>query len=240
MTDWIAGELAPSAIGIIASPIPIVAAITLMLMVQSRTVGLGYLAGWIAAIFGWTLLFSAIAAWVGVDTAQVRAVVTVGQIVLGAAGVVLGLVLLVLRRRREHGGRSWSGALERVNLGGAVGIGFGMGVMNPKLAVLAAIAGLALTANQAAVAPVGGAAIFAAAASIGVAIPVLIHLVAAERSAGLLERARSWFIRHENAVVGGALVVIGAYFLADAAGALIRGGMTPEAWATLLPGTTLG
>lgn len=88
------------------------------------------------------------------------------------------------------------------------------GILNPKIIVACAAAGLAIDA--ATLGPVGqGVAVgyFVVVAGAGTLLPVLAHVVAAKRFDRSLERLRAWIQRRQAEISAVALVVIGAVLL---------------------------
>ncbi|PJI52618.1 hypothetical protein CTI14_39490 [Methylobacterium radiotolerans] len=139
------GEILPLAVGVAISPVPIIAAILMLLSPKARVTSVGFLLGWIAGI-----------------------VVAVGLFTLLSAGAPRGGSGCLPPDPRRHparprtpaagaGGRSvaqapqagqpaalpsWMKAIDTMSFGTALGLGFLLSAVNPKNLLLAAGAGV--------------------------------------------------------------------------------------------------
>lgn len=198
------GELLPLALGIAISPIPIIAAILMLLSPKATSTSLGFLTGWllgiVVAVTVFTLLSSVLP---GTDTDGPQPVIGVIKIVLGAL-----LLLLALRqwRSRPVGDAEpklpkWMAAIDTMTAGRALLLGFLLSGLNPKNLLMGAAAGVVVGSgglNAGAVTVV--IVIFTVLAASTVAVPVVGYLVASARIAGPLESLRGWLV-HNNATV---------------------------------------
>ena len=141
------GEILPLAIGIAISPIPIIAAILMLLSPKAKGTSIGFLLGWVVgivvAVTVFTLLSSVIPAGDADASTPIRGVI---QILLGA-----GLLLLALRqwRSRPKPGEEavlpkWMSAIDTMNAGKGFGLGFLLAAVNPKNLLMGAGAGVAI------------------------------------------------------------------------------------------------
>jgi threonine/homoserine/homoserine lactone efflux protein len=205
------GDILPLALGIAISPIPIIAAILMLLSPKARATSVGFLLGWVVgivvAVTVFTLLSSIIPAS---DPGAAKPVKAVIQIVLG---VLLLLLAVAQWRKRPKNGEEpvlpkWMQAIDKVRFPTAFGLGFLLSALNPKNLIMAVGAG---TAIGAAALSVGGSivviAIFTVIAASTVAVPVLGYLVAAEKLRGPLDALREW-LGKENAVIMAVLLLV--------------------------------
>lgn len=207
------GEILPLAIGIAISPIPIIAAILMLLSPKARGTSIGFLLGWIigilVAVTVFTLLSAVLPSGATDDADPVRGVI---RLVLGAA-----LLVLALRRWRSRPKPGedaelpkWMSAIETMNAGKGFGIGFLLAAVNPKNLLLGAAAGVAIGSARL---PTGSAVVvivvFTAIAAASVAIPVVAYLVASKRMSGPLESLRAWLVHNNATVMAVLLLVIG-------------------------------
>jgi threonine/homoserine/homoserine lactone efflux protein len=207
------GAILPLAIGIAISPIPIIAAILMLLAPKAKGTSIGFLLGWIVgilvAVTVFTLLSSVLPDGNSDESKPVHGVI---QIVLGAA--LLFLALRQWRSRPKHGMNAvlpkWMSAIDTMTAGRGFGLGFLLAAVNPKNLLLGAGAGV--TIGSAAL-PVGSIAVviavFTVIAAASVAIPVIAYLVASERMAGPLESLRGWLVQNNATVMAVLLLVIG-------------------------------
>ena len=202
------GDVLPLAIGIAISPIPIIAAILMLFSPRATSTSTGFLLGWILGIVVATAVFTALAGTLK----------TGGEPSAAASWIKIGLgVLLVLvgiRQWRGRGGQhdapKWMAAIDDFTFPKALGLGFLLSGVNPKNLIIAAGAGLIIGSSAVGVGGDAAAiALFTVIASSTVAIPVLAHLVAAERMTRPLESLRKWLQDNNATVMATMILVIG-------------------------------
>ena len=207
------GAVLPLALGIAVSPIPIIAAILMLLSPQARTAGLGFLGGWVAGIVVAVVLFTLLSTLIpAADPDESKPVAGIVKIVLGL--LLLGLALRQWRGRPKAGESAalpkWMSAVDSMTATRALAIGFLLSAVNPKNLLMAVGAGVdigssGLTVGEATVAIV----IFVLIASASVAVPVIGYLAAADRMRAPLESMRAWLGQNNAAVMTVLLLVIG-------------------------------
>jgi len=202
------GDVLPLAIGIAISPIPIIAAILMLFSPRATSTSTGFLLGWILGIVVATAVFTALAGTLktGGEPSAVASWIKIGLGVL--------LVLVGIRQWRGRGGQhdapKWMAAIDDFTFPKALGLGFLLSGVNPKNLIIAAGAGLIIGSGG-----MGGGgdaaaiALFTVIASSTVAIPVLAHLVAAERMTRPLESLRKWLQDNNATVMATMILVIG-------------------------------
>src|ERR1700712_4802207 len=96
------GAVLPLAVGIAISPVPIIAAILMLLSPKARGTSVGFLAGWLVGIVVAVVVFTLLSALIPEKDADAS------QPIVGTIEVLLGLLLLFLAwrqwRSRPHGG----------------------------------------------------------------------------------------------------------------------------------------
>ena len=199
------GEILPLAVGIAISPVPIIAAILMLLSPKAKGASVGFLLGWITgivvAIVVFTLLSSVLPAQDESGSSPVRGVI---KIILGA--LLLFLALRQWRGRPAEGEQAtmpkWMSAIDSVTAGKALGLGFLLSAVNPKNLLMAISAGLIIGGAGLAVGQtVVVIVIFVLLAASTVLIPVVAYLIASERLAGPFDRLRAW-LANNNATIG--------------------------------------
>lgn len=205
------GEILPLALGVAISPIPVIAAILMLLSPKARVTSVGFLLGWVlgivVAVTVFTLLSSILPGQDADDSKPIHGVI---QLVLGA-----GLLLLALRqwRGRPKAGEEptmpkWIQAIDKVTFPGAFGLGFLLSAVNPKNLLLAAAAGVDIgSAGLDTGAIVLVIAVFTLIAASTVLVPVVGYLIAAEKLRGPLDALRVW-LGKENAVIMAVLLLV--------------------------------
>ncbi len=213
------GELIPLAVGVAVSPIPIIAAILMLLSPKARATSLGFLGGWVVGIAVaagvFTLLGSAIPE---ADPDASRPIAGTIKLLLGA-----GLLLLALRqwRSRPSDGEevqlpTWMASIDTMTGTKAAGLGFLLAALNPKNLLLAASAGITVSASSAvSVIPL---IIFIVIAAITVAAPVIASLIAPKAMAVPLQHLRTWLVTHNSAIMTVLLLAIGVVMIGKGIG----------------------
>jgi hypothetical protein len=206
------GAILPLAIGIAVSPIPIIAAILMLLSPKAKGTSVGFLLGWVLGIAVSVTLFTLLSAVLPSRDGSESPIHAIIQIVLGAA-----LVFLALRRWRsrpkpgeEAPLPKWMSAIDSMTAGRALGLGFVLAAVNPKNLLLGASAGVTIGAAGL---DTGSTAIvivvFTLIAAASVLIPVIAFLIASKRMAGPLESLRTWLVHNNAAIMAVLLLVIG-------------------------------
>ncbi|MDY0909826.1 GAP family protein [Microbacterium sp. CFBP9034] len=207
------GEVLPLALGVAISPIPIIAAILMLLAPGARGRSVGFLVGWVLGIVVAVVLFTLLATVIPPsdpnDSAPVAGVVKI------ALGVLLLLLAVKQWRGRPHGDEEpalpkWMAAIDSLTAVRAVGLGFLLSAVNPKNLLMAASAGVIVgTAGLTAGEITLTLAVYVLIAASTVLIPVLGYLVASRRLAAPLERLRGWLVHNNATVMAVLLLVIG-------------------------------
>jgi len=207
------GAVLPLAIGIAISPIPIIAAILMLLSPKAKGTSIGFLLGWVAGIVVAVTVFTLLSSVIpdGEPDASKPINGTI-QILLGA-----GLLFLALRqwRSRPKPGEDaalpkWMSAIDTMNAGKGFGLGFLLAAVNPKNLLMGAGAGVTIgSAGLTVGSIVVVIVVFTVIAAASVAIPVIAYLVASKQMTGPLESLRTWLVHNNATVMAVLLVVIG-------------------------------
>jgi len=211
MTEVI-GETLPLAVGIAISPIPIIAAILMLLSPRAKSTSVGFLIGWVAGIVVAIVLFTLISTAISQETGGPSQVAGVIKIILGA--LLLFLAIKQWRARPATGEEAimpkWMSAIDSMTAGKALGLGFLLSAVNPKNLLLAIAAGVivggaGLTVSQMTVVII----IFVLLAASTVLVPVVGYLIASARLAGPLDKLREWLVDNNAVIMAVLLLVIG-------------------------------
>lgn len=211
-------EIAPLALGIAASPFPIVPAILMLFTPRPRATGGAFLAGWVIGIVVACGVFAALASVIDVNE----------ETPTWASWTKLGLGVLLMflgvqqwRKRDKQADPAWMQALEDATPATALRLGMLLSAANPKILLLAAAGGLAIgSADLTGAQLVGAVAVFTAIASCTVALPWLLYNLLGERILTPLGRARDWLKANNATVVALVLTVIGALLVIEGLGGL--------------------
>lgn len=215
------GDLLPYAVPVALSPLPIIAVLVLILAPTGTRGGIGFLVGRVATLAVLTLIVAALAGRVAGPAEPVARgagmrILLGGMMMLGAA---------VLWWRTPGGGEAaalpgWMRAIEGAGPARAVRLGLVLTVLNLKELALVVgagmIAGGAVSLGGQAVA----AAIFAAVAGLGVALPVVWTMAAGDRARARLGAGRDWLVQNQAIVMAAVLLVLGAMLVGSGLEAL--------------------
>lgn len=216
------GDILPLALGIAISPIPIIAAILMLLSPQAKGTSIGFLLGWILGIVVVLVAFILFASAVTpADPGQPQPVAGVLKLLLGA----LMLFLAVKQWRSRPSGDvepalpSWMAAIDQFTAAKGLGLGFLLSAVNPKNLLMGAGAGVAIgSAGLAPGATATTVVVFTAIAAASVAVPVVGYLLASQAMAAPLQSLRVWLLNNNATVMAILLLVIGVTLLGKGMG----------------------
>lgn len=208
------GEVVALAFGIAASPFAILPAVLLLFSPRPRASALAYLLSWFLSIAVVTMIFASLSGVVGSSDAPPDWLAWV-RIVAGIGLIGLAVQQWWTRPATPKTPR-WMEKLQSATPRSASGLAFLMSIANPKILLLAVVGGV----------DIGGAGwslstqllvigIFAAVASITVALPVAAHMVAGPRALEPLSRVKDWLIRNNVAVVAAVFLVLGVGLISN-------------------------
>ena len=207
------GEILPLAVGIAISPIPIIAAILMLLSPKAKATSVGFLLGWLAGILVAVVLFTLLSSVLPQQDSSGSSPVS------GAIKIILGALLLFLAvrqwRARPSEGESaampkWMSAIDSMTAIKGLGLGFLLSAVNPKNLLLGISAGVIIgDANLSFGDAVVVIVVFALVAGCSVLIPVVSYLIASARMAGPLEALRRWLVDNNATIMAVLLLVIG-------------------------------
>src|SRR5882757_1347747 len=210
--SWAAvlGQLIPLALVVAMSPLTIIPAIVLVLQSdRARPTGLTFMSGWLLGLAATTAVFVQLprlldglnrpaptwAAWV--------------RIAVGIALVALSVWRWVTRHQVTKQ-PAWLSRLSRMTPAGAAAVGVGLILVNPKVLVMNAAAGLVIgTAGVGVPGAWLAVAYYTVLAGSTVLVPILAYAVAGERVDDQLERVKRWMERQHAVLMAGFLAVVG-------------------------------
>jgi len=206
-------EVLPPAIGIAASPFPIIPVILLLFTARPLAASGAFLGGWVLGIGVATAVFIGLANLVeAFDESPTWAPWT--RIVIGVVLLVLG-VRQWLGRHDSDEPPAWMRSIEGSTPAEASRLGLLLSAANPKIVLLAAAAGLAIgAADLPTSGTVAAGALFTGVASCTVAVPVLLFALVGERVLRPLASMRDWLQANNATVMALVILVIGALLIA--------------------------
>ena len=207
------GEILPLAVGIAISPIPIIAAILMLLSPKAKATSVGFLVGWLAGILVAVVLFTLLSSVLPrQDSSGSSPVSGVIKIILGA--LLLFLAAKQWRARPAEGEQAampkWMSAIDSMTAIKGLGLGFLLSAVNPKNLLLGISAGVIIgDGNLSLGDAVLVIVVFVLIAGCTVLIPVVGYLIASTRMAGPLDRLREWLVDNNATIMAVLLLVIG-------------------------------
>jgi Sap, sulfolipid-1-addressing protein len=215
----VVGDLLPLAVGVAVSPIPIIAAILMLLSKRAGATSVGFALGWLAGIIVAVTIFVAVAG--GINT-------TDGPSTTSAViKLVLGVLLLAVGVRQwrgrggEHSTPKWMAAIDDLTAAKSFGLAFALAAINPKNLLMCIAAGVTIgSASLSTGQQIGSVAIFTVIAASTVLVPVIGYLVAAQRLQKPLDELKQWLQTNNATVMSVLILVIGVVLIGKGIGGL--------------------
>jgi hypothetical protein len=218
------GQSLPVAVGVLISPLPIVAVVLMLVSGRAKANAFSFLVGWFLAVGAVTLLVATLAGAATPDDDGPPLWAAILKIVLG---VLLLLLAVKQWRGRPRAGveppaPKWMAAIDAFTPVKAAGLAVLLGAVNPKnlLLVVSGGAAIASAAPDDTNAQVVASVVFALVASLGVAAPVFIYLFMGSRAAAMLDELKAWMIHNNAVIMAVLLLVLGAKMLGDGVASL--------------------
>ncbi|MFD6136209.1 GAP family protein [Isoptericola sp. NPDC060257] len=218
------GQSLPVAVGVLISPLPIVAVVLMLVSRRAKANAAAFLIGWFVAVLVVVALVAVLAGSAVPDEAGTPLWAAIVKIVLGV--LLLLLAVKQWRGRPREGVEpetpTWMAAIDQFTPGKALGLAVLLSAVNPKnlLLVVSGGAAIASAAPGDTNAQVVAAVVFALTASAGVVTPLVIYLAMGERAAKVLDDLKTWMVHHNAVIMAVLLVVLGAKMLGDGISAL--------------------
>ena len=214
MLDLVA-ELVPQAIGVAASPLPLIAVLLMVLSPDGRGRSSSFAAGRVLGVLAAAITVAALSELVTQASGGTRVGAAL-RLALGLALIVLAVTKLRSRPKGAAEAKTpgWMQALDSMPPAKALRTGFVVTVANPKELIFAVAAGVVI--GSAAVPPGTAAAavlIYAAIATSTVVVPVVAYLLGGARVRDVLEPVRTWLVRYYNIIIAAVLAIIGAVMI---------------------------
>lgn len=212
------------AVGIAASPIPIVVVIMMFVSARPRVNSAVFVTTWVVGI-ATIVTVAALVPGLGADSDSRGTGRGVLRIIVGA--VFLLLAVRNWRRRtapgEEPSAPSWLSPEGGIGARAAVGLGVLLSLFNPKDLALGVSGGAAIGAEELSA---GHQAlvivVFTLVAVSTVAIPVVVYLVVGTRTVNAFDRLKQWLLLHNAVVLAVIWFLLGVVFVLEGASAIDR------------------
>lgn len=209
----------PLAVGVAVSPIPIIAAILMILSKNAGGAAKGFAVGWVAGILVVTGVMTLLAGTLGGTDSEPSTGASIVKIILGVALVVLAVIQWQERSQTEVPG--WMTAIDTLTPVKALGLGALLSGVNPKNLLLCVSAGVAIGAGGLSA---GGdliaIVVFTLLASVTVLAVVVGYMLAAGKLGPVLDSLREWLQLNNHAVMAIVLLIMGAVVVGKGIGGL--------------------
>jgi hypothetical protein len=210
--SWAAmlGQLIPLALVVAMSPLTIIPAIVLVLQSdRARSTGLAFMFGWLVGLAATTAVFVQLPRLLdGLNrpaptwAAWVRVAVGIALIAFGG--------WRWLTRHQVTKQPAWLNRLGRLTPVGAGAVAVGLILINPKVLLMNAAAGLVIGSASLGMPGLWVAVVYyTVIAGSSVLIPILAYAIAGERVDHQLVRLKQWMERQHAVLTAGFLVVVG-------------------------------
>lgn len=210
------GTVLPLVVAIALSPLAIASVVLMLLSSNPRAASFAFLLGFVvsvAVVSTAAFLLASVLPHSEDDTS-----ISAPYLLLGLGIAALVLAVRQWRSRPKPGDElelpGWIAKVEGITAPSAFTLGAFFGGIKPKNLVLSIGVGVsveatAISGGEAAVVLVGVALV----SSIPIMVPVVLSLVALDRISGGLDRIRDWMVRHNSAVVGVILLLVGVLLI---------------------------
>lgn len=207
-------EAAALALGIAASPFPIIPAVLLLFTDRPRAAAFAFLTTWFAAIALVVTAFALLSGAIATSDAPPAWLAWV-RIVAGVALVAFAIQKWVTRSSAKQI-PGWMQTLQEATPRSAAVLALLLSIANPKVVLLAVAGGIDIGGTDALLRQHGMAILaFSAIASISVAAPILAFAIAGPRVLGPLSRIKDWLLRNNTAVLVIVFLVLGALLISN-------------------------
>jgi len=218
------GETLSFGVGVALSPLPIIIVVLMLGAPAGRAPALAFLAGW---MIGLAVVGTAVLLIAGAEEAS-QAGTPADWVSIGKIGLGIGLLVLAVKQRRgrppedaEPELPDWMGAVDTFTPAKSAGTAVLFGAVKPKNLILTIGACAAIAQTGASTADQAVAlAVFVLIASIGVALPLAIYLLAGDRAERILGDLRAWMTRENATIIAVICLIIGVKLIGDAISAL--------------------
>ena len=205
-------DVLPLALGIAASPFPIIPAILLLFSPRPGAASRAFLAAWFVGVASGVSAFAILAGVIEQPDAP-PAWASWTRIALGVALIVLAVRQWVGRRSSKPVPR-WMESLQESTATSAARLALVLSVANPKILLLAAAAGLSIGAAELGAGAFAVVLAFSAIGSVTVAIPVVMYAVRGDAILPMLGRARDWLQANNSTVMAVVFAALAVMLLA--------------------------
>lgn len=212
------GQSLPIAVGVMISPMPIVALVLMLVSHRARANGTAFVIGWLASVCVLCAVVALLAGSAADRSADAPTWLSWLKIVLGG----LLLLLAVKNWRGRPTGDAvaappqWMASIDSFSPLKAAGLAVLLGTINPKNLLLVISGGAAIAAATSdSTERICAAAVFAIVASLGVLVPFGIYLTLGDRATSILTSVKEWMSANNTVIMTVLFLVLGVKMIGD-------------------------
>lgn len=212
------GQSLPIAVGVLISPMPIVALVLMLVSGRAKANGFAFLVGWVTGVFSVTLIVALLAGSTTSDDGVAPAWLSWTKIVLGLLLLLVGLRGWRTRPRGDSPvtAPAWMSSVDSFGPAKAAGLAFALAAINPKNLLLVVSGGAVIAAATTSTSDrIVSVVVFTVVASLGIATPLGLYLAMGERGTELLEHLKTWMIDNNAVIMAILMLVLGVKILGD-------------------------
>lgn len=209
------GAILPTAFGIALSPMVVIATVLSLASHRGKANLAAFIVGWFAGIAA-VVIAAALLTSIIPASAPELTWITAGIVVIVLGGVLFLLAFGELRVRTPRSTSpadalpEWTGAIADMPPVRAFLTGLYQVVRDPKNLILTIAGGVIIGVSALEIVPVIiVVAVFVLIGLLTVLIVVVANLVAAQKTAGVIDDARAWLVDHGSALVASVLFIVG-------------------------------
>jgi hypothetical protein len=214
------GAILPLAVGVALSPLPIMAVILMLISARGQVNAIAFTVGWALGAFAVCAVVALLAggATFVMPMANRPRLTAIVELFIGLA--TLALAVYQWRTRPVSGKEPklprWMQALDRLNVGTALGFGTVYAGGNVKnLPLIFAAATIIGAANIATSEQIVATTVFALLCTLGPGLPALVYLSGGDHAKKTLNEWKTWLELHNSAIMAVLLLFFGVKFLGD-------------------------
>lgn len=218
------GQFLSHAVGVAISPLALITVILILGAPRGRANAVSFAIGWLLAVTAVFALLLTVGDVAGARHHDQPAVwVSWFRLVLGILMALMAFRQLRLAREAEEGVLPPRlRDLEQFTTGNCLALGAILAVANPKNVMQIATSAVTVAGGTLRdPGRFGAAAVFVAIASLGILVPLLVHVIGREAAPHTLDRWKAWTVRNHYGIMAVLFVILGAKSLGDGISGLL-------------------
>jgi len=210
------GDILPLAVGVMVSPLPVIAVILMLGTPSGKKNGAFFLFGWLAGAATVGAVVLVVSDLAGIDRGSPSKAAYVIKIVLGV--VLLAGAFRRWRKKpaegEEPGMPGWMETIDRFSWFKSLGLGALLSGVNPKNLVLTVAAAAAIAQSGiSAGGQIVSLAVFIIIGSLGVILPLVVYVVMKQKAVEILDSWKQWLAVNNATVMIVLFLILGVVLI---------------------------